>query len=93
MDKFEVESVSYTNAITSAPSSVMAAASMFTGMESAYLARNYNDWEFDTSNIISLQNTLEDNGYEIFSIDNSTSASVNPPSGPTNNATDEGLLC
>ena len=71
MDKFEVESVSYTNAITSAPSSVMAAASMFTGMESAYLARNYNDWEFDTSNIISLQNTLEDNGYEIYSIDNS----------------------
>lgn len=71
MDEFSKYSVEFTNAITSAPSSVMAAATMFTGIESAYLARNYNDWEFDTKNFISLQNTLKDNGYKIFSIDNS----------------------
>lgn len=71
LDKFAKISVEYTNAITSAPSSVMAAASMFTGLESAYLARNYNDWEFDLNNFDSLQNILKRNGYQIFSIDNS----------------------
>ena len=71
MDEFSKFSIEYKNAITSAPSSVMAAATMFTGIESAYLARNYNDWEFDTENFVSLQNTLKKNGYEIYSIDNS----------------------
>ena len=71
MDEFSRFSIEYKNAITSAPSSVMAAATMFTGIESAYLARNYNDWEFDTENFVSLQNTLKKNGYEIYSIDNS----------------------
>ena len=65
MDDFSKFSIEYKNAITSASSSVMAAATMFTGIESAYLARNYNDWEFDTDNFVSLQNTLK-NGYEIY---------------------------
>ena len=50
----------------------MSAASMFTGVTSAYVARNYNDWQFnEESSIISLQSILQKRGYEIFSIDNS----------------------
>ena len=71
MDSFASYSLEYQNAIASAPSSVMSAATMFTGIESSYLAKNYNDWEFDKSNFDSLQNILINNGYSIFSIDNS----------------------
>lgn len=71
MDEFKKESIEFTNAFTSAPSSVMSAAAMFTGLHSAFVSRNYNDWEFDTSSIRSIQNTLKENGFNIFSIDNS----------------------
>ncbi len=71
MDTFQQESVEFTNAFTSAPSSVMSAAAMFTGLHSAFVSRNYNDWEFDSSSIKSLQLTLKENGFDIYSIDNS----------------------
>jgi arylsulfatase A-like enzyme len=71
MDEFKNDSVEFLNAFTSAPSSVMSAAAMFTGLHSAFVSRNYNDWEFDSSSITSLQSILKKNGYEIFSVDNS----------------------
>lgn len=71
MDEFKSQSVEFLNAFTSAPSSVMSAAAMFTGLHSAFVSRNYNDWEFDSSTITSLQSILKQNGYQIFSIDNS----------------------
>lgn len=71
MDAFQHESVELMNAFTSAPSSVMSAAAMFTGLHSAFVSRNYNDWEFDSSSIKSLQLTLKEQGFDIYSIDNS----------------------
>ena len=72
MIKFGEDSIEFKNAFCSAPSSIMSAASMFTGIPAAYIARNYNDWEFkEGSSIISLQSILKKNGYKIFSIDNS----------------------
>ena len=71
MDTFQHESVEFTNAFTSAPSSVMSAATMFTGLHSAFVSRNYNDWEFDSTSIKSLQLTLKEKGFDIYSIDNS----------------------
>ncbi len=72
MDKFGEESIEFKNAFCSAPSSIMSASSMFTGIPSAYIARNYNDWQFkEGSSIISLQSILIKEGYKIFSIDNS----------------------
>ena len=53
------------------PSSVMAAATMFTGIESAYLARITMIGNLILKIFVSLQNTLKKNGYEIYSIDNS----------------------
>ena len=72
MIEFGEDSIEFNNAFCSAPSSIMSAASMFTGVTSAYVARNYNDWQFnEESSIISLQSILQKRGYEIFSIDNS----------------------
>jgi len=68
---FKKDAVEFTNCYTSAPSSVMSAAAMYTGMDSCFLARNYNDWEFDNKAVVSLQQVLKEAGYEIYSIDNS----------------------
>ena len=72
MEKFAENSIEFQNAFCSAPSSIMSAASMFTGIPSAFIARNYNDWQFNEgSSIISLQSILTKQGYKIYSIDNS----------------------
>ena len=72
MEKFGEVSIEFKNAFCSAPSSIMSASSMVTGISSAFIARNYNDWKFNEgSSIVSLQSILMKKGYEIFSIDNS----------------------
>jgi len=72
MERFSSEAIDFTNAFCSAPSSIMSASSMFTGLISAYISRNYHDWQFtEKSSIISLQSILKSKGYSIFSIDNS----------------------
>ena len=71
MEDFGKEAVEFTNAFCSAPSSIMSASSMFTGISSAYIARNYHDWKFEEGTIVSLQSILKKRGYKIFSIDNS----------------------
>ena len=37
----------FTNAYTAAPSTIMSAASMFTGNNTFKIARNYNDWKIN----------------------------------------------
>lgn len=69
MDRFSKDAIEFTNAFCSAPSSIMSASSMFTGLTSAYVSRNYQDWQF--TSIISLQSILKKRGYQIYSIDNS----------------------
>ena len=50
----------------------MSGSSIFTGYNSQYLSLNYNDWKFDKDEeILSIQKILIDNGYKIYSIDNS----------------------
>lgn len=72
MDNLGKDCVEFKNAFCSAPSSVMSASSMFTGIPSVFIARNYNDWQFNEgSSIVSLQSILIKQGYEIYSIDNS----------------------
>ena len=72
MDDLGEDFVEFKNAFCSAPSSIMSASSMFTGIPSVFIARNYNDWQFNEgSAIVSLQSILIKQGYEIYSIDNS----------------------
>ncbi len=56
MDEFAKESVEFTHTVTSAPSSILSAATMFTGLPSCYIGRHFNDFIFDYSKIDSIQN-------------------------------------
>ena len=71
MDKLALESVEFTNAIASAPSTILSGAAMFTGMPSCFISRHFDDWQFDDNYIISLQEVLSKNGYTNYSIHNS----------------------
>jgi len=71
MDEFSRDSVEFTNAITSAPSSILTASTMFTGLPSNMISRHFNDFDFDEKKISSLPNALMKEGYEVYSILNS----------------------
>lgn len=65
MDEFEKESIYFSTAISSAPSSVMSCASMLTGLPAYYIARNYEDYKYDNELFYSLPSILNNLGYEI----------------------------
>lgn len=71
MDDFAKESIEFTNAYTSAPSSILSASSMFTGLNSCFISRHFNDWDFDEKLVDSVYKTMKDLNYEIYSIFNS----------------------
>ena len=64
MDDFEKESIFFSTAVASAPSSVMSCASMLTGLPAYYIARNYEDFKYDNDLFISLPKILNSHGYE-----------------------------
>lgn len=70
MDELAKEAVEFTNAFTPAPSSVLAASTMLTGLPAVYICRHYNDFVFDESEIDSLVPMLKEHGYGIYSIFN-----------------------
>lgn len=65
MDRFEDQSIYFSTAVSSAPSSVMSCASMLTGLPAYYIARNYEDYKYDDSAFYSLQRVLKENNFEI----------------------------
>ena len=71
MDEFALESMQFLNAYTSAPSSILSGAAMFTGMPCCFISRHFDAWQFDPNVIISLQDILVDEGYENYAIHNS----------------------
>jgi len=71
MDELAMESVEFLNAYTSAPSSILSGAAMFTGMPCCFISRHFDAWQFDPNVIISLQNILAGEGYENYAIHNS----------------------
>ncbi len=73
-DELEKEFFNFKNAYTSAPSTVMSAASMFTGCETIKIARNYSDWKFNLSNIKPIEYYLTKQNFENIPIDNSKRA-------------------
>ena len=73
-DELKKDFFDFKNAYTSAPSTIMSAASMFTGCETIKIARNYSDWNFDLDKIKPFKYYLEKEGYENIPIDNSKRA-------------------
>ncbi|MFC2053450.1 sulfatase/phosphatase domain-containing protein [Chloroflexota bacterium] len=71
MDEFGKESVEFLKAFTSAPSSILSGAALFTGMPSCFIARHFSDWQFDREYVLSLQDVLAGYGYTNYAIHNS----------------------
>jgi hypothetical protein len=71
MDEFAKESIEFCNAITSAPSSILSASAMFTGLPANYISRHFNDWKFSNKEIDSVVGSLTERGYKNYSILNS----------------------
>ncbi len=74
LDELEEDFYNFTNAYTSAPSTIMSAASMFTGVETIKIARNYSDWKFNIDQIKPLYQYLNNKNFKNFPIDNSKRA-------------------
>jgi len=68
MDKMAGESVAFTSAVTSAPSSIMSVAAMMTSCPAYQIARDYDSFKFDPHAFPSLPQILKNNGYHIYSI-------------------------
>ena len=73
-DQLQNDFFNFSNAYTSAPSTVMSAASMFTGCETIKIARNYSDWKFNLDKIKPVMYYLNKLGFENIPIDNSKRA-------------------
>jgi len=68
MDEFAKDSVSFTNAITGAPSSKLAAGAMFSGLPSPFIARHFNDWEINSEGISTLKTLVNEYSYNSYSL-------------------------
>ena len=71
MDDLEQDAISFTNCYTSAPSSLLAAGAMFTGLPSVYVARHFNDWKFKNLNLTNITTLVQQHQYSSFPLLNS----------------------
>jgi hypothetical protein len=63
MDQFAKDSIEFTNCYTSAPSSLLAAGAMFSGLPSTFVARHFNDWKFKDNNLSTIKTLVQEHGY------------------------------
>ena len=68
MDAMRAETINFETAVTSAPSSALAAAAMMTGMDCAYIARHFSEFQFDPARILALPHFLQAHGYQVTTI-------------------------
>ncbi|RPI79448.1 MAG: hypothetical protein EHM45_02850 [Desulfobacteraceae bacterium] len=68
MDDLALDSVEFTNCLTSAPSSLLAAAGMFTGLPSTFVARHFNDFKIGIGALDTIASLVKIHGYRSFPI-------------------------
>jgi len=68
IEELSNDSVEFTQATTSATSTVMSITAMMTSVPSYYLSRNLEDIRLDKSNFESFANILENEGYNVYSV-------------------------
>ena len=71
MDSFAEEATEFTKAFVAAPSSILSASTMFTGLPACFISRHFSDWGFEGKRIVSVQQMLIDKGYALYTILNS----------------------
>ena len=74
MDEFAKDSIEYSNCVTGAPSSLLAAGAMFTGLPSVFVARHFNDWKFKDSNLSTIKTLVDEHGYTSYPLIDSRDA-------------------
>lgn len=65
LEELRPQSVSFSNAITSAPSTLMSISAMLTGLHAYQLGRTFADFEFDPARIRSLPQVLAERAYVV----------------------------
>jgi hypothetical protein len=74
MDEFAKDAIEYSNCVTGAPSSLLAAGAMFTGLPSVFVARHFNDWKFKDSNLSTIKTLVDEYGYSSYPLIDSRDA-------------------
>ena len=64
MDELAEDSVEFENCFTSAPSSLLAAGSLFTGQPSVFVSRHFNDWKFKDPGLSTIATLVKEHGYQ-----------------------------
>tara|TARA_Y100001970_G_scaffold294299_1_gene450075 strand:+ start:27809 stop:29566 length:1758 start_codon:yes stop_codon:yes gene_type:complete len=68
IEELAKDAVEFTQATTSATSTIMSITAMMTSIPSYYLSRNLDDIKLDKSNFESFANILENEGYNVYSV-------------------------
>lgn len=68
MDIFGKDSIEFTNCVTSAPSSLLSAGAMFTGLPSTFVSRHFNDFKVEDDQLDTIKTLVSKYGYRSFPI-------------------------
>ena len=68
LDEVAKDSTEFLNCVTGAPSSLLSAGAMFTGLPSTFVARHFNEWKFTGMEISTISSLKKDYNYETYPI-------------------------
>jgi len=68
MDEFSRDAIEFINCTTSAPSSLLSAAAMFTGLPSTFVSRHFNDFKVGLNELDTVASLVKIHGYQSFPI-------------------------
>ena len=63
LDEVGKEGIEFTNCVTSAPSSLLSAGSMFTGLPATFVARHFNEMKLSAREISSIATLVQNHNY------------------------------
>lgn len=64
LDEVAADGVEFTNCVTGAPSSLLSAGALFTGLPATFVARHFNEWKFTGMEISTMATLKEEYNYE-----------------------------
>ena len=68
VDELASEGVEFTNCVTGAPSSLLSAGAMFTGLPATFVARHFNEWKFTGTDISTVATLHKEHNYKCYPI-------------------------
>ena len=68
LDEVGEDATEFLNCVTGAPSSLLSAGAMFTGLPATFVARHFNEWKFTGMEISSISSLKKEYNYETYPI-------------------------